>query len=146
MAQRLDRALPLPIDDPGMMTPYSTLALLQAAPPRAGGGMMLGIQVVLILAIFYFMMVRPQQTQRKRHESSLMGLKKGDEIITAGGIIGKVIHIKQGMKDGAAAPSLEDAVTIQSGESRLIVERGRIARIGSVVTAAQPVEKVSLTD
>jgi preprotein translocase subunit YajC len=97
---------------------------------------MLGVQVVLILAIFYFMMVRPQQTQRKRHESTLMGLKKGDEIVTAGGIIGRVVHIKEGMKDGAAKPGLDDAVTIQSGEARMIVERGRIAKIGSTTTAA----------
>ena len=102
---------------------------------------MLGIQVVLILGIFYFMMVRPQQTQRKRHEATLMSLKKGDEIVTAGGIIGRVVHIKEGMKDGAAKSTLEDAVTIQSGESRLIVERGRIARIGSTVTAATPVTR-----
>ena len=97
---------------------------------------MLGIQVVLILAIFYFMMVRPQQKQRKRHETTLMSLKKGDEIVTAGGIIGRVIHIKEGTKEGVANPTLEDPVTIQSGESRLIVERGRISRIGTTATAA----------
>ena len=105
---------------------------------------MLGIQVVLILGIFYFMMVRPQQTQRKRHETTLMALKKGDEIVTAGGIIGRVVHIKEGSKDGAAKATMEDAVTIQSGESRLIVERGRIARIGSAVTAATPVTRADM--
>jgi len=119
-----------------MKVPFATLALLQAPSARPGSGLMLGIQVVLILGIFYFMMVRPQQTQRKRHETTLMALKKGDEIVTAGGIIGRVVHIKEGTKDGVAHPGLEDAVTIQSGESRLIVERGRIARIGSVATAA----------
>ena len=121
-----------------MTVPFATLALLQApaAAARSGGGWMLGIQVVLILGIFYFMMVRPQQKQRKRHQTTLMGLKKGDEIVTAGGIIGRVVHIKEGTKDGAANPTLEDAVTIQSGESRLIIERGRIARIGSLATAA----------
>src|SRR5258708_7541677 len=119
-----------------MTVPFAALALLQSARP--GGGLMLGIQVVLILGIFYFMMVRPQQTQRKRHETSLMALKKGDEIVTAGGIIARVIHIKEGTKDGAAHAGLDDAVTIQSGESRLIVERGRIARIGSVATPAPP--------
>jgi preprotein translocase subunit YajC len=121
-----------------MKVPFATLALLQTSAPtgRPGGGLMLGIQVVLILGIFYFMMVRPQQKQRKRHETTLMSLKKGDEIVTAGGIIGRVVHIKETTKDGAANPTLEDAVTIQSGESRLIIERGRIARIGSTATAA----------
>jgi preprotein translocase subunit YajC len=119
-----------------MTAPLASLALLQAAATaRPSGGMMLGIQVVLILAIFYFMMIRPQQKQRKNHESSLMKLKKGDEIVTAGGIIARVVHIKETMKEGAAAPNLTDAVTIQSAESRLIVERGRIARIGTTDTA-----------
>jgi preprotein translocase subunit YajC len=112
---------------------YATLALLQAARPS--GGLILGLQVVALIAIMYFLMIRPQQTQRKRHESALMQLKKGDEIVTAGGIIARVVHIKEGMKDGKQAPSLEDAVTIQSGESRLVVERGRIARIAGVTVA-----------
>lgn len=126
-----------------MNVPFATLALLQA-PARPGSGLMLGIQVVLILGIFYFMMVRPQQTQRKRHETTLMALKKGDDIVTAGGIIGRVVHIKEGTKDGGPKPTLEDAVTIQSGESRLIVERGRIARIGGTATAATPVTRADV--
>lgn len=109
---------------------------LQAAQPARGGSNFLIIQFVLILAIIYFLMIRPQQKQRKNHEKTIMGLKKGDEIVTVGGIIGKVIHIKEGVKDGAPAPSMTDAVTIQSGESRLIVERGRIARIGGDATGA----------
>lgn len=116
-----------------MTFPFATLALLQA--PRSGGEWLLGIQIVLVVGIFYFMMVRPQQKQRKQHEAALMTLKKGDEIVTAGGIIGRIVHIKESTKDGAPAPTLTDAVTIQSGESRLIVERGRIARTGTSVTA-----------
>jgi preprotein translocase subunit YajC len=116
--------------------PVGIFAALQAAGARPGGGMILAIQVVAILGIFYFFMVRPQQVQRKKHETTLKSLKKGDDIVTAGGIIGRVVHIKEGVKDGAPHPSLDDPVTIQSGESRMIVERGRIARIGSTATAA----------
>lgn len=121
-----------------MIASTALLALLQAAPPtaRSGGGLMLGIQIVLILAIFYFMMIRPQQKQRKKHESTLMQLKKGDEIVTVGGIIARVIHIKESTKDGSAVATMADQVTIQSAESRLIVERGRIARIGTTDTGA----------
>lgn len=129
-----------------MTAHFATLALLQApaTSTRPGGGLILAIQVVAILGIFYFFMVLPQQKQRKRHETSLMQLKKGDEIVTAGGIVAKVIHIKEGSKDGVATPTLEDAVTIQSGESRLIVERGRIARIGSTATAATSVTRIDV--
>ena len=111
---------------------------LQAAASRPGGSTFLAVEFAIILAIIYFLMIRPQQKQRKQHESTIMGLKKGDDIVTVGGIIGKVVHIKEGVKDGAAAPTLTDAVTIQSGESRLIVERGRIARIGASTTGAPP--------
>ena len=115
------------------------LLALQGATPTArqgGGSTFIIIQFVLILAIIYFLMIRPQQKQRKQHESTIMGLKKGDEIVTVGGIVARVVHIKEGVKDGAPAPSMSDHVTIQSGESRLIVERGRIARINATATGA----------
>ena len=116
----------------------TVLLALQAAAPARGNTNFLIIQFVLILGIIYFLMIRPQQKQRKRHETTIMSLKKGDDIVTVGGIIGKVVHIKEGVKDGAPAATMSDAVTIQSGESRLIVERGRIARIGATATGAPP--------
>ena len=79
-----------------------------------------------IFAIFYFLLVRPQQQQRKRHEATIRQLKRGDEVVTAGGIVGEVVQIRQLSAD---APGAEDRVTVRSGESRLVVERGRIARI-----------------
>jgi preprotein translocase subunit YajC len=77
---------------------------------------------------FWFLIWRPQQKQRRKHEAALRALKRGDEIVTSGGIVGEVIHIKEASKDGGAN-RMDDRVTIKSGESRLIVERGRIARI-----------------
>ena len=82
-----------------------------------------------IFAIFYFILIRPQQKQRRQHEQLIQNLKKGDEVVTAGGVIGEVVHIRETMKDGAPQRSMDDRVTIRSGESRLIVERGRIVRI-----------------
>ena len=101
---------------------------------QAGGGspsplFQLGIQFALILAIFYFLMIRPQQKQRRQHEEALRNLQKGDEIVTSGGIVGQVIHIREATKDGAPVKAMDDQVTIKSAESRLVVERGRIARV-----------------
>jgi len=87
-------------------------------------------QLLLIavpIAIIYFIILRPQQQQKRRHEQSLLGIKKGDEIITNGGVIGDVIHVKTMGQDGAA--SLDDRVTIKSGEARLVVQRARIAQV-----------------
>jgi preprotein translocase subunit YajC len=110
------------------MTVFATLALLQAA---GGASSMLPLvfQFAAIFAIFYFIMIRPQQKQRKDHESRLRSLKRGDEIVTQGGIVGRVVHIKESSKDGAASPSMDDHITIASGESRLVIERGRIAKV-----------------
>lgn len=110
----------------------AAIAILQGA----GGGSSLTpllFQFGLIFLIFYFLIIRPQQRQRKTHEEALRNLKRGDRIVTSGGIVADVIHIKSAERDGAPAPAMDDEITIRSGESRLIVERGRIARI---VTAA----------
>jgi preprotein translocase subunit YajC len=87
------------------------------------------IQVVAIFAIFYFLLIRPQQKQRRQHEQALQNIKRGDEIVTAGGLVGEIIHIKEAVVDGAPKKTMEDRVTVRSGESRVIVERGRIARV-----------------
>ena len=100
-----------------------------AATQGSSGMWVMVIQFGAIFAIFYFLMIRPQQKQRKTHEANLLALHKGDEIVTAGGLVGEVVHIKEGMKDGGAAKTLDDRVTIKTGESRVVVERGRIAKV-----------------
>jgi preprotein translocase subunit YajC len=110
----------------------ATLALLQTAPAAGGGAGSLTpllFQFGLIFLIFYFLIIRPQQKQRKSHDLALRSLKRGDRIVTTGGIIADVIHIKETVKDGKPETSMDDEVTIKSAESRLIVERGRIAKI-----------------
>jgi preprotein translocase subunit YajC len=93
------------------------------------------LQIVAIFGIFYFLIIRPQQQQKKKHEEALRQIKRGDRIVTFGGIVGEVVHVKDSA-DGDKARGLEDEVTIKSAESRLVVERGRIARIVGVSTAA----------
>ena len=117
------------------MTSAFALALLAQAP--AGGRSTLlpfVFQIVAIFAIVYFVMIRPQQKQRKDHEERLRNLKRGDEVVTSGGIIGKVVHIAAPTGEGKSA-TMDDRITIKSDESRLIVERGRIAK---VLTTAEP--------
>ena len=81
-----------------------------------------------IFAIFYFILIRPQSTQRKKHDEMVRNLKKGDEIVTNGGLVGEVLFIKEkGGEDKGGG--MEDRVTIKSGETRVIIERGRIAKI-----------------
>ena len=101
------------------------LSLIMATPEGASGGLtVLMFQIGLIGLVFYFLIIRPQGQARKKHAEILAALKKGDEITTAGGIIGRVKEIK------------EEKVTIESGTSTLVVERARIIRVGEHVSAA----------
>ena len=88
----------------------------------------------LLIAIFYFILIRPQQKQRKAHEALIHTIKRGDEIVTAGGVVGEVVHVAVPPKDpnakeGAPTTTMSDRITIKSGDSRLVVERARIARV-----------------
>jgi preprotein translocase subunit YajC len=115
---------------------------LQGTPSGGGGSLTpLLFQFGLIFVIFYFLIIRPQQRQRKQHETALRNLKRGDRIVTAGGLVGEVIHIKESMQDGKAAPAMDDEVTIKSGESRFVNERGRIAKIVSQTGATSEAPK-----
>ncbi len=105
-------------------------AWAQSAAPGGAGGMAPLLMMVVFIVIFYFLLIRPQQQQKKKHEEALRNIKRGDRIVTAGGIVGEVVHVKETAQgEGGTARPLEDEVTIKSAESRLIVERGRIARI-----------------
>lgn len=87
------------------------------------------VMFMAIPAIVYFLMIRPQQKERKKHEERLKTLKRGDQIVTAGGVVGEIVHMKESSSDAGPQKTMEDHITIRSGESRLIVERGRIARV-----------------
>lgn len=97
---------------------HATLALLAA--PREGGNatLIFLMQMAAIFFIFYFILIRPQRKEQERHRTMIDQLKKGDEVVTNGGIIGTVIHTQ------------EDRLTIKTGENtRIVVDRGRIARV-----------------
>jgi preprotein translocase subunit YajC len=64
-----------------------------AQSPLAGGGNMLFL-IAIFFGIFYFMIIRPQQRQQKQHKSYLESLKKGDEVITNGGLIGRIAAVQ----------------------------------------------------
>ena len=97
----------------------TSLDLLFAVPREGGNsGTIFMVQMLLIFAIFYFLLLRPQAKERQRHEQMLGAIKKGDEIVTNGGIIGKVVHVD------------EKRLTLRTGENtRLTVDRGRIAAV-----------------
>jgi preprotein translocase subunit YajC len=100
--------------------------MLQA---QTGSGFtVLLLQMAAIGLVFYFLILRPSSQARKKHAELLGNLKKNDEVMTSGGIIGKVRDIKE----VEVQPGVKETrVTIESGTATVVVERGRIVRVGS---------------
>jgi|TARA_B100000745_G_scaffold273330_1_gene201670 preprotein translocase subunit YajC len=64
-----------------------------AAAPPPGGGIQSLIMIGLFAVIFYFMIWRPQAKRQKEHKAMVEGLSKGDEIVTTGGVMGKITKV-----------------------------------------------------
>jgi preprotein translocase subunit YajC len=98
----------------------------------AGGGGLGGIgqfiPLILIFAIMYFLLIRPQQKKAKAHRAMVDALRRGDQVVTAGGMFGKVTKVKE---DG------EVEVEIASGVKVRVVQ----STISSVISKTEPVEK-----
>ena len=93
--------------------------LIAQTNSNTGSGIAAFLPIIMIGLIFYFLILRPQTRQKKKHEDIINNLKKGDKIITRGGIYGKIVNIK-GKK--------ENIVTIDVGSNLNInIERSYIS-------------------
>ncbi len=72
---------------------FALLAQAAEQAPQSGGAYSMFILVAVFFAIFYFLIMRPQAKQQKTHQEFLTKLGKGDEVLTSGGIIGKVVSV-----------------------------------------------------
>jgi preprotein translocase subunit YajC len=105
---------------------FVTPAFAQAAAPAAGGGAAFAqfIPLILVFLIMYFLIMRPQQKKMKQHRAMIEALKKGDNVITQGGILGKVVSVR------------DDEVEVEIAQGvRIRVVRATIAQ---VVTRTAP--------
>ena len=94
------------------------LAVLQGTPRGGQPGIVLIIFIVSFGAIAWFLLIRPQRRIHHQQQQMLSALKKGDEVMTEGGIIGTIVHIT------------DDRVTLKTAEStRVVVARPKIARV-----------------
>ncbi|MCM2357187.1 MAG: preprotein translocase subunit YajC [Geobacteraceae bacterium] len=86
------------------------LAFAMGTPPAGGGGgqstIMNLVPLVFMFAIFYFLLIRPQQKKAKEHRALLDSLKKGDQVITAAGIHGKVTALDENVVTLEIAPGV----------------------------------------
>ena len=110
---------------------FQNLILMQCAPGtgQPGGGMeslMSLLPFVLIIVVFYFLILRPQQKRQKERQKLLESIKKGDRVITAGGIHGTV----EGIEDKVLLVKIADSVKVK-------VERSSITTIVGVTESLE---------
>ena len=82
----------------------------------SGQGIAQFIPLILIFVIFYFFLIRPQQKKIKEHKSMVSALKRGDEVVTSGGIVGRIEKV---LGDDKVDISIADNVTVQVVQSTI---------------------------
>lgn len=90
---------------------FATPAYAQAAGGAGGAGaIMQFLPLILIFAIMYFLLIRPQQKKMKTHQKMISELRRGDQIVTQGGIIAKVVKVKD---DNELEVEIADGVKVR---------------------------------
>jgi preprotein translocase subunit YajC len=93
-----------------------------AATP--GGDLMAFLPMVLIFVVFYFLLIRPQQKKAKEHRAMLEALQKGDEVVTAGGVVGRVSKLTDQYASIEIAPTVE--INVQRQAIAQLLPKGTI--------------------
>jgi preprotein translocase subunit YajC len=100
---------------------FISTAYAQTAPAPASGGtestLITLAPLVLMFVVLYFIMIRPQMKRQKEHKVMIEALAKGDEVVTAGGLLGKVSKLG------------ESYVSIEAGNGELMVQRSAIVQV-----------------
>ena len=86
---------------------FATPAFAQAAGGAgAAGGLISFVPIILIFGIMYLLMIRPQQKKLKDHKAMVEALRRGDQVVTSGGMIGKVTKVADGEVEVELAPNV----------------------------------------
>ncbi|MGA0539310.1 preprotein translocase subunit YajC [Neotabrizicola sp. VNH66] len=89
---------------------FATPAFAQAAGGGAASALTSFLPLILIFAIMYFLMIRPQQKKMKDHRAMVEALRRGDQIVTQGGIVGKVSKVQE---DGMVEVEIAEGVKVK---------------------------------
>jgi preprotein translocase subunit YajC len=99
---------------------FISSAFAQTAPAAAGGDMMSSLAsmlpLLLMFVVLYFVMIRPQMKKQKEHRAMIEALAKGDEVVTAGGLIGRVSRID----DAFIGVELSQGVEVQMQRASVV--------------------------
>jgi preprotein translocase subunit YajC len=110
-----------------MSFPISPVIAQAAASQPAGGGMSMIIMMVVLFGLMYFMMIRPQMKRQKEHRTLIAGLAKGDEVVTNGGIAGRVEEVGETFITVEIAANVK--VKVQKGAVQQVLPKGSLKSV-----------------
>ncbi|MCC6210139.1 MAG: preprotein translocase subunit YajC [Burkholderiales bacterium] len=103
-------------------------AFAQAAPAGGGdAGLMSFLPIILMFVLLYFLMIRPQMKRAKDHKAMVDALQKGDEVITAGGVLGRITRVSDAYVSVEIAANTE--VSVQKGAVQTLLPKGTLKSI-----------------
>jgi preprotein translocase subunit YajC len=123
----VDSSLPANIKLGKVMSFFINDAMAQTAAAGQGNPIMSFLPLVILFVIFYFLLIRPQQKKAKEHKNMVESLQKGDEIVTTGGLVGKVTEISDGFLTCKLAENVE--VKLQRHAVSTVLPKGTIKSI-----------------
>ena len=111
---------------------FISSAFAQTAPAAAGGSDMMSsltgmLPLVLMFVVLYFVMIRPQMRKQKEHRTMIEAIAKGDEVATAGGLLGKITRMGEGYLTLEIAPGVE--VQLQRSAIVQVLPKGAISSV-----------------
>ena len=98
-------------------------AMAQSAD-ASSGGILSFLPLIVLFVVFYFLLIRPQQKKAKQHKSMVGALKKGDEIITNGGVLAKITDVGENFLTCEIAEKVE--IKLQSHAVSTVLPKGTI--------------------
>ncbi len=105
-----------------MFSLLPVLAAESAAPQNPLGSSLMMIGAIFL--VFYFILIRPQQKEKQRHQEKIARLKKGDKIVTTGGLFGTIVSIKE--KEGQAVIRISE---VKGEPVKIEISQGAIATV-----------------
>ena len=94
----------------------------------SGDGLMGLLPIVLMFVLLYFMMIRPQMKRQKEHKLMVETLKSGDEVVSAGGILGRITKVGESYVTVEVAENLQ--ITVQRGAVQTLLPKGTVKGVG----------------
>ncbi|MBU2869298.1 preprotein translocase subunit YajC [Colwellia sp. E2M01] len=106
------------------MSLFISEAHAAAAPAQQGGGFEMMIMLAVFGLVFYFMIYRPQAKRVKEHKGLMSSLAKNDEVLTQGGIVGKIVKVSDDKDFIVISISEGTEVTVQKGAVSTVLPKG----------------------